>query len=68
MVAAGGVAGYASTVGFGDNQVGATTSNGIQVSDDQVIKPLGERTPSASPGTPTWSDATRPDDALSPGW
>src|SRR5919204_1339507 len=34
---------YASTVGFGHNQVGTTYSNGIQVSDDQVIKPIGDR-------------------------
>src|SRR5215469_16383508 len=34
---------YASTVGFGQNQVGTTYPNGIQVSDDQIIKPLGDR-------------------------
>jgi YVTN family beta-propeller protein len=34
---------YASTVGFGHNQVGTEYSNGIQVSDDQIIKPLGDR-------------------------
>src|SRR5919204_3897834 len=34
---------YASTVGFGHNQVGTTYANGIQVSDDQVIKPIGDR-------------------------
>jgi hypothetical protein len=34
---------YASTVGFGHNQVGSTHANGIQVSDDQVLKPLGDR-------------------------
>jgi hypothetical protein len=34
---------YASTVGFGHNQVGSTYANGIQVSDDQVLKPLGDR-------------------------
>jgi YVTN family beta-propeller protein len=34
---------YASTVGFGDNQVGTEYANGIQVSSDQIIKPLGDR-------------------------
>jgi YVTN family beta-propeller protein len=34
---------YASTVGFGHNHVGTTYANGIQVSDDQLIKPLGDR-------------------------
>ena len=34
---------YASTVGFGHNQVGTEYTNGIQVSDDQIIKPLGDR-------------------------
>jgi len=34
---------YASTVGFGENQVGTQYPNGIQVSDDQIIKPIGDR-------------------------
>src|SRR5438876_12334733 len=34
---------YASTEGFGHNQVGTEYTNGIQVSDDQIIKPLGDR-------------------------
>jgi YVTN family beta-propeller protein len=34
---------YASTLGFGQNQVGTQYSNGIQVSDDQIIKPIGDR-------------------------
>jgi YVTN family beta-propeller protein len=34
---------YASTEGFGDNQVGTQYANGIQVSDDQIIQPLGDR-------------------------
>ena len=34
---------YASTKLFGDNQVGTEYANGIQVSDDQIIKPLGDR-------------------------
>jgi YVTN family beta-propeller protein len=34
---------YASTEGFGNNQVGTEYADGIQVSDDQVIKPLGDR-------------------------
>src|SRR3954467_4933748 len=42
VLAAAGVA-YASTGGFGHNQVGTEYANGIQVSDDQVIKPLGDR-------------------------
>jgi YVTN family beta-propeller protein len=42
ILACAGVA-YASTVGFGDNQVGTEYANGIQVSDDQIIKPLGDR-------------------------
>ena len=34
---------YASTRLFGDNQVGTQYANGIQVSSDQIIKPLGDR-------------------------
>ncbi|MEA2478176.1 MAG: hypothetical protein QOJ07_98, partial [Thermoleophilaceae bacterium] len=34
---------YASTEVFGHNHVGTEYANGIQVSDDQVIKPFGER-------------------------
>ena len=30
-------------MGFGHNQVGTEYANGIQVSDDQIIKPLGDR-------------------------
>ncbi|HUA45153.1 MAG TPA: hypothetical protein VMA77_08000 [Solirubrobacteraceae bacterium] len=43
MVLAGAGVTYASTVGFGDNQVGTQYANGIQVSDDQIINPLGDR-------------------------
>ncbi len=43
VILAGAGATYASTVGFGDNQVGTEYANGIQVSDDQIIKPLGDR-------------------------
>jgi YVTN family beta-propeller protein len=43
VILAGAGATYASTVGFGDNQVGTEYPNGIQVSDDQIIKPLGDR-------------------------
>jgi Phosphoesterase family len=43
VVLAGAEATYASTVGFGHNQVGTQYANGIQVSDDQIIKPLGDR-------------------------
>src|SRR5215831_10116085 len=42
VLAAAGVT-YASTEGFGQNQVGTEYANGIQVSDDQIIKPLGDR-------------------------
>jgi YVTN family beta-propeller protein len=42
VLAAAGIT-YASTEGFGDNQVGNTYANGIQVSDDQIIQPLGDR-------------------------
>src|SRR5437763_15962757 len=34
---------YASTVGFGHNQVGTQYANGIQVSDDQIAGPIGDR-------------------------
>src|SRR5215471_1056483 len=33
----------ASTVQFGDNQVGTQYRNGLQVSDNQIIKPIGDR-------------------------
>lgn len=42
-VAGGTATAYGSTVGFGDNQVGTEYANGIQVSDDQVVKPIGDR-------------------------
>lgn len=42
-LAGGGMAAYATTVGFGTNQVGTEYANGLQVSDDQVIKPIGDR-------------------------
>jgi YVTN family beta-propeller protein len=34
---------YGSTVVFGDNQVGTQYPNGIQVSSDQIIQPIGDR-------------------------
>src|SRR5919198_5732803 len=43
VVLAGAGVTYASTVGFGQNQVGTEYANGIQVSDDQIIQPLGDR-------------------------
>ena len=43
VVLAGAGVTYASTDGFGHNQVGTQYANGIQVSDDQIIKPLGDR-------------------------
>ena len=41
-LAGGGIA-YATTEVFGQNQVGTEYPNGLQVSDDQVIKPIGDR-------------------------
>jgi YVTN family beta-propeller protein len=43
LVVGGGMAAYGSTVGFGDNQVGTQYPNGIQVSDDQIVNPIGDR-------------------------
>src|SRR5690348_10838902 len=43
VVLAGAGATYASTVGFGHNQVGTQYANGLQISDDQIIQPLGDR-------------------------
>src|SRR6478672_11033500 len=34
---------YATTTVFSHNQVGSLYGNGLQVSDDQVIQPLGQR-------------------------
>jgi YVTN family beta-propeller protein len=42
IVVGGGIA-LGTTVGFGDNQVGTQYPNGIQVSDDQIINPIGDR-------------------------
>ncbi|OPG07349.1 bifunctional YncE family protein/alkaline phosphatase family protein [Microbispora sp. GKU 823] len=42
VVAGGGIA-YASTDGFGTQQVGQTTDKGLVVSSDQYIDPIGER-------------------------
>ncbi|MCW2764272.1 MAG: phosphoesterase [Nocardioides sp.] len=38
----GGVA-YGTTVGFGNNLVGNESADGLQISSNQVLKPLGER-------------------------
>lgn len=38
-----GTGAYGSTRPFGENQVGTTYPNGIQVSSDQIIKPIGDR-------------------------
>jgi WD40 repeat protein len=43
VVFAGAGATYASTVVFDHNQVGTGYDTGLQVSDDQVIQPLGQR-------------------------
>ena len=42
VVASAGAA-YATTTVFGHHQVGTTYPNGIQVSDNQIIKPIGKR-------------------------
>src|SRR5690349_18408003 len=34
---------YAATAGFGTNQVGTEYADGLQVSDNQILKPLGDR-------------------------
>ena len=39
----GGGLAYGTTVGFGDHQVGSEYADGLQISSDQVLKPLGER-------------------------
>src|SRR3954454_21287755 len=43
VVVAGAGTAYASTDGVAHNQVGTEYSDGIQVSDDQIIKPVGDR-------------------------
>src|SRR5215469_842875 len=43
VLAVGGGMAFGTTVIFGDNQVGTQYSNGIQVSDNQIIKPIGDR-------------------------
>jgi YVTN family beta-propeller protein len=43
VVFAGAGMAYASTKIFGQNQVGTQYPNGLQVSDDQLINPLGDR-------------------------
>jgi YVTN family beta-propeller protein len=43
LILAGAGIAYASTGIFDHNQVGTEYPNGIQVSDDQIIKPLGDR-------------------------
>ncbi|RYC14605.1 bifunctional YncE family protein/alkaline phosphatase family protein [Nocardioides zhouii] len=42
LAVTGGVA-YGTTVGFADHQVGTEYAEGLQISSDQVLKPLGER-------------------------
>ena len=42
FLAVGGGIAFGTTV-FGDNQVGTQYRNGIQVSDDQIINPIGDR-------------------------
>ncbi|WP_323096663.1 alkaline phosphatase family protein [Intrasporangium sp. YIM S08009] len=43
VVAGTAVEAYASTVGFGDQQVGTEYAAGLQISSNQVVKPYGER-------------------------
>ena len=43
LLAVGGGMAFGTTLVFGDNQVGTQYRNGIQVSDDQIIKPIGDR-------------------------
>ena len=43
LAVTGGSIAYATTEVFGDHQVGTEYANGLQVSDDQAIKPLGDR-------------------------
>src|ERR1700760_1882565 len=43
LVLAGAGATYASTVAFKNHKVGTQYANGIQISDDQVLKPIGDR-------------------------
>ena len=42
LVVTGGAA-YAATVGFGENHVGQEYADGVQISSNQIVKPLGER-------------------------
>ena len=42
LTVSGGIA-YATTLGFGDREVGTEYADGLQISSDQVLKPLGER-------------------------
>ncbi|AKU15031.1 alkaline phosphatase family protein [Luteipulveratus mongoliensis] len=43
LVLGGGGLAYASTDVFGENQVGTEYAKGIQISSDQIIKPIGDR-------------------------
>ena len=43
FLAVGGGVAFGTTTVFGDNQVGTQYRNGIQVSDDQIINPIGDR-------------------------
>jgi YVTN family beta-propeller protein len=43
LVVGGGMAAYGSTVGFGTDEVGQAVPQGIVVSDDQIINPIGDR-------------------------
>src|SRR4051812_39286122 len=43
VVLAGAGVTYAAAAGFGHNQVGTEYADGLQVSDNQILKPLGDR-------------------------
>ena len=43
MLIAGAAAGYAATTEFAHHQVGTVYKDGLQISSDQVLKPLGDR-------------------------
>src|SRR5215469_13909825 len=43
LLAVGAGTAFGSSAVFGDNQVGTQYKNGIQVSDDQIINPIGDR-------------------------
>ncbi|MFD2470180.1 bifunctional YncE family protein/alkaline phosphatase family protein [Amycolatopsis silviterrae] len=59
LVAAGSGIGLASTKQFGNDQVGQETANGLTISSDQYLKPIGERL--VLPNGKIMSSAVSPD-------